>query len=149
MLLKPLIIVSALLGVVLIFLTLRGVRRGWARASARVRRELEAGGVLRRAERVRALVTQEVMGRSASAELTVALVLTASELHVFRHVGGDLARPANGPPFRVLLAAPPTRDGSAVELRLAGAVPVTWRLVFADDADAQEWSARIGEIRAR
>jgi hypothetical protein len=146
MLLQRFIIASAVLGLILILLALYSVRRGWARASQRLRRQLEAGRILRRAERVRALVSQEVMGRTASAEVAVALVLTDSELHVFRHVDGDLARPANGPPFRVSLAAPPTRDGSAVELRLAGAVAVTWRLIFADDADAQEWLALLGRI---
>jgi hypothetical protein len=168
MLLKPFIIVSAVLGLTIILLTLRAVRRGWSRDSERIRRLLEARRVLRRAERVSARVTQQVMAQTATADLAIALVLTDAALHVFRHVDGDLGRPANGAPFHVTLArdagaagqrldrsrafalgGDPVIDGAAVELPLAGAGPVTWRLTFADERDAREWFAAIdGILRA-
>jgi hypothetical protein len=168
MLLNRFILVSAVLGLAIILLTLRAVRRGWSRESQRVRRRLESGRILRRAERVPARVTQQVMGNAASADLPVAVVLTESELHVFRHVDGDLARPANGAPFHVLLtpqaraaarpdrrglrlalADAPLRDGAAVELRMAGGTALSWRLTFADEGDASEWLALIDRIASR
>lgn len=161
MLLNRFIIVSAVLGLTIILLTLRAVRRGWNRDSRRIRSRLESGRILRRAERISARASQQVMGNAASADLMVALVLTESELHVFRHVDGDLARRANGAPFHVLLtpgardnrglslAEAPARDGATVEVRLANPAPVSWRLTFADEADAAAWLALLGEIRAR
>ena len=168
MLLNRFILVSAVLGLTIILLTLRAVRRGWSRASQRILRTLEGGGVVRRAERVSARATQQVMGNVASADLRVAVMLTESALHVFRHVDGDLARRADGAPFHVLLAPdardrgsavlaePPTLDGATVELHVANPAPVGWRLTFASEADAAEWfalidrAARAGsEIRGR
>ena len=158
MLLNRFILISAVLGLTIILLTLRAVRRGWSRDSQRIRRRLESGRILRRAERVAARASQQVMGNAASADLIVALVLTESELHVFRHVGGDLTRPANGAPFHVLLtpgardnrglslADRPKRDGATVELRLANPAPVTWQLTFGDEADAAAWFALIDPI---
>ena len=155
MLLNRFILVSAVLGLTIILLTLRAVRRGWSRASQRIRRTLEGGGVVRRAERVSARATQQVMGNVASADLRVAVMLTESALHVFRHVDGDLARRADGAPFHVLLAPdardrgsavlaePPTLDGATVELHVANPAPVGWRLTFASEADAAEWFALI------
>jgi hypothetical protein len=168
MLLNRFIVISAVLGLTIILLTLRAVRRGWSRDSERIRRRLEAGRVLRRAERVPARAIAQVMGNTTSADLRVALVLTESELHVFRHTEGDLARRANGAPFHVsltpvardrrdlALAAAPVRDGATVELRVANPAPTTWRLTFPDEADAAQWFALIdraarggGEIRDR
>lgn len=168
MLLNRFILISAVLGLTIILLTLRAVRRGWSRESERIRRRLEAGRILRRAERVPARASAQVMGNPTSADLRVALVLTESELHVFRHTDGDLARRANGAPFHVslapaardrrdlALAQAPVRDGAAVELRLANPAPTTWRLTFPDETDAAEWFALIdraarggGEIRDR
>jgi hypothetical protein len=165
MLLDRIIIISAVLGLTIILLTLRAVRRGWNRESQRIRRMLDGGRIVRRAERIAARASQQVMGNTASADLTVALVLTDTALHVFRHVGGDLARPASGAPFQLLLApaaragAPrdrrglaltlaegPARDGATVELRLANPAPASWRLTFAAEADAAEWFALIDRI---
>ena len=165
MLLNRFILVSAVLGLSTILLTLYAVRRGWSRASQRIRRTLDDGRVVRRAERVTARATQQVMGNVASADLRVAVMLTDTELHVFRHVDGDLARRADGAPFHVrlapagrdrgsaMLAEPPTRDGATVELRVANPASV-WRLTFATEADAADWLALIdraaragGEIR--
>jgi hypothetical protein len=165
MLLNRFIIISAVLGLLTILLTLRAVRRGWRRESERIRRRLECGRILRRAERIPARVAQQVMGNTAGADLTVALVLTETELHVFRHVAGDLARAASGAPFHALLAPSaragarpdrrglaltladaPVRDGATVELRLANPAPVSWRLTFPDEADATEWFALIDQI---
>jgi hypothetical protein len=165
MLLNRFIIISAVLGLTIILLTLRAVRRGWNRDSQRIRRMLDGGRILRRAERVAARATQQVMGNTASADLSVALVLTETALHVFRHVGGDLARPASGAPFHVLLtpagrdgappdrrgltlalAQAPARDGTTVELRVANPAPVSWRLTFAAEADAAEWFTLIDRI---
>ena len=160
MLLNRFIIISAVLGLTVILLTLRAVRRGWSRTSERIRRRLDSGRILRRAERIPARVSQQVMGNAATADLTVALVLTESELHVFRNIDGDLARRANGAPFHVSLAPHasdsrglalalserPVRDGATVELRLANPAPVSWRLTFSDEADATEWFALVDGI---
>jgi hypothetical protein len=155
MLLNRFILISAALGLTIILLTLRAVRRGWNRESERIRRRLDTGRVLRRAERIAARASAQVMGNTSSADLRVALVLTESELHVFRHTDGDLARRANGAPFHVsltpaardrrdlALAEAPVRDGAAVELRVGPPAPTTWRLTFPDEADAAEWFALI------
>ena len=161
MLLNRIILISAALGLTIILLTLRAVRRGWSRESERIRRRLEAGRILRRAERVPARASAQVMGNPTSADLRVALVLTESELHVFRHGDGELASRANGAPFHVALtpaardgraltlADAPVRDGAAVELRLANPAPVTWRLTFPDETDAAEWFALIDRAARR
>ena len=124
MLLNRFIAISVVLGLLIILLTLRGVRRGWTRQSERIRRRLEAGRILRRAERVPARTSVQVMGNATSADLRVALVLTESELHFFLHSDGDLARRATGAPFHVLLA-PAARDRR--DLALAEAPAARWR----------------------
>lgn len=161
MLLNRFIVISAVLGLLTILLSLRAVRRGWNRKSERIRRRLESGRILRRAERVPARTSVQVMGNTSSADLRVALVLTESELHFFLHGDGNLARRANGAPFHVLLTpaardrrdlalvGAPVRDGAAVELRLANPAPVSWRLTFPDEADAKEWFALIDRIACR
>jgi hypothetical protein len=161
MLLNRFIVISAVLGLLTILLTLRAVRRGWTRKSQQIRRRLEAGRILRRAERIPARASVQVMGDTTGADLRVALVLTETELHFFLHSDGELARRANGAPFHVLLTpaardrrelalvGAPVRDGAAVELRLANPSPVSWRLTFPDEADAKEWFALIdGIVRA-